>query len=112
MQYAHLLDETCRQHRVEATIEPLVELIAGKRHEGVRRKTQAGGCYAPLPVADRLAGQFEYLQRPLDALPVGRLDTRGGRWIDAGKLRMQRRPAVAARTRVESSSQRGIGWRK
>ena len=112
-QRAQLLHQSRFQHCVEAIRNAPVQLGAVLRHEreGPQFEGQfllAGG----LQLRQGLPGQFPDLERALDALRVVGRESRRGRRIEARKIGMQRRPAVARGARIDLRAQSGFGLRQ
>ena len=104
-QALHFIDETGREHRVEARGDPRVQYAAvGRlqrdRHEAVGRRLVLRARRGEQR-RHRLAGQREHFERALDALRVVRREARGGARIDGREPRVQRGPAVAGGVGIE-----------
>ncbi|CAM2152120.1 hypothetical protein PT2222_270122 [Paraburkholderia tropica] len=116
-QHLHLVDQTRREHCVEALLDAPVQHRAVRRferdgHEAVARGLVVAARRRGQQRRHRLPGQHPDFERALDALRVVRREARGRGRIDLREARVQRGPAVAGGLGVELRAHGGIGARQ
>ena len=88
-QAPHLVEESVRHHPEESRVDAAVEFrpVAHREPEGCEGKIGPHGEF--LQLRERLAREFEHLERALDALRIPRADARGGQRVAGSEFRIK-----------------------
>ena len=88
---ADLVDEPGVPHPVDPRVDPGVEHVARRGRARSARRVPSSASTDSGSVAENAAAQLDHLERPHDPPAVGRQDRRGGRRVELGEPRVQRR---------------------